>query len=564
MRSYDDLVSDPMHLVTTMIRQHDAMAEVLNRFHLQVIEIPDHLPGLVIGDTPVVHALTSSNQYGFRDRLALGDANLIVGPLTARAPPPASRSSHCRRRLSELASRSTHSMLCSSERRSPRSLVIPMTWCVCSRPAGDSIDYRPRSCWARRSTQPRSDMPVVDEGRMAYIVQRKNRFFVVDYDGVDPITGRERRKWRLVGSDRTQAEELAARLDLERAEARPPRSPTSLGGFLIDTWLPRKGVHVRATTHHRYRWIVQNYLLPHLGDVALASLRPDHLDHLYEQLLNRGGKDGGALSPKTVHEVHLIVRNALDLALHRQLVDRNVALVVHSPRRRGGGIGVARVWSAQELATFLDFARTQRLFPAIHLAAHTGMRRGEVVGLKWGDLDPGGRRLSIHRTVQTLDGRPVEFGAKTRTSRRSVDLDGATADLLRRWRRRLHRDGLPSGPDDWMFPSTTGRFLNPQSLSQLFGRLVGRSGLPKVRFHDLRHTHASLLVASGTPIKVVTERLGHAHPAFTMHTYQHLLPGMSAEAADRFARLVAAAGRSASTARARSPRRSAQRSRPGR
>lgn len=378
---------------------------------------------------------------------------------------------------------------------------------------------------------------------MAYIVERKDRFFVVDYDGVDPITGRERRKWQLVGSDRSHAEELAARLGLERAAARPPRSPTSLGGFLVQTWLPRKQVHVGATTHYRYSWIVKNYLLPRLGNVTLASLRPDHLDHLYEQLLNHGGKGGGALSPKTVHEVHLIIRNALDLALRRQLVDRNVALVVHSPRRRGGGAAVARVWSAHELATFLAFARTQRLFPAIHVAAHTGMRRGEVVGLKWGDLDPGGRRMSIHRTVQAVGGRPVEFGAKTRTSRRSVDLDEATAKLLQRWRRRLHRDGLPNGPDDWMFPNATGRFLNPQSLSQLFGRLVDRSGLPRIRFHDLRHTHALLLVASGTPIKVVTERLGHAHPAFTMHTYQHLLPGMSAEAADRFAALVASASR---------------------
>jgi integrase len=378
---------------------------------------------------------------------------------------------------------------------------------------------------------------------MAYLVERRDRFFVVDYDGVDPITGRQRRRWRLVGCDRSHAEELVARLDLERAESRPNRSPTSLGGFLIETWLPRKQVHVRATTHYRYSWIVRHYVLPHLGDIALTSLRPDHLDHLYEQLLCRGGKQGAALSPKTVHEVHLIVRNALDLALHRQLVDRNVALVVHSPRRRGGGTTVARVWSAQELATFLAFGKTQRLFPALHLAAHTGMRRGEIVGLKWGDLDPSGRRVSIHRTVQAVGGSPVEFGAKTRTSRRSVDLDADTTERLRCWRRRLQRDGLPSGPDDWMFPSTTGRFLNPQSVSQLFGRLVDRSGLPKIRFHDLRHTHASLLVAPGTPITVVTERLGHAHPAFTMHTYQHLLPGMSAEAATRFADLVATAGR---------------------
>jgi integrase len=272
-------------------------------------------------------------------------------------------------------------------------------------------------------------------------------------------------------------------------------------------------------------------------------LRTEHLDDLYLTLLERGGKGGRSLAPKTVHEVHLIVRNALDLAVRRRLVEANVALAAHSPRRRFGGTVTARVWSAEELAVLLSHARPHRLYPAIHLAAHTGMRRGEVAGLRWHDLDKTSNRVAVRRSVQCVGGRPVEFGAKTRSSRRNVDLDPATMQVLRRWRRQLDRDGLPHGPDDWMFCNTTGRFLNPQSLSQLFVRLVQRSGLPKVRFHDLRHTHASLLVANGTPIKVVTERLGHAHPGFTMQTYQHLLPGMSADAATSFARLVAAAGR---------------------
>ena len=171
------------------------------------------------------------------------------------------------------------------------------------------------------------------------------------------------------------------------------------------------------------------------------------------------------------------------------------------------------------------------------------MRRSEVVGLKWSDLSVAHSRLSVSRTLQNVGGRPVEFGVKTRTSRRSVELDCATTDELIRWRRQLGRDRLPCSLDDWMFCNTTGRFLNPESISQLFDRIVQRSDLPRVRFHDLRHTHASLLVADGIAIKVVSERLGHAHPAFTMHTYQHILPGMSGAAAARFAALVATAGR---------------------
>ncbi len=377
---------------------------------------------------------------------------------------------------------------------------------------------------------------------MTYIVQRKDRFYVVAYDGLDPLTGRERRRWHPAGT-REDAEQVADQLDTDRPRNARRSSAAQLGDFLTDTWLPRKRVHVRATTAYRYAWMIHNYVVPRLGDVQLRALRADHLDDLYDHLLSSGGRKGQPLAAKTVHETHLIVRNALDLAVQRRLVHRNVALTIHSPRRRGGGSAVARVWSAQELAAFLDFAKDQRLYPALHLAAHTGMRRGEVAGLKWSDLNLGARRLSISRTVQSVAGIPTEFGAKTRTSRRCVDLDETTVSELNRWRRRLRRDRLPHGADDWIFCNTKGRFLNPESLSQLFGRILRRSSLPRIRFHDLRHTHASLLVANGVPIKVVTERLGHAHPAFTMHTYQHLLPGMSAEAATRFAGLVSAANR---------------------
>jgi integrase len=224
------------------------------------------------------------------------------------------------------------------------------------------------------------------------------------------------------------------------------------------------------------------------------------------------------LSPKTVHETHLIVRNALDLAVHRRLVDHNVALAVHSPRLRRGGTTVARVWSAQELGHFLANARPQRLHPALHLVAHTGMRRGELVGLKWRDLDPVMSRLSVCRTIQSLAGTPTEFGAKTRTSRRCIDLDHTTITVLKRWRQQQRADGLPHSPDDWMFSNTKGRHLNPESIAQLFARIVHRSGLPRIRFHDLRHTHASLLVAAGVPIKGGQRtarprppRLHHAH-----------------------------------------------------
>ncbi len=378
---------------------------------------------------------------------------------------------------------------------------------------------------------------------MSYIVQRKERFYVVAYDGLDPLTGRERRRWHPVGHDRDEAELLAARLDRERDAA--PAAPTSsvtFGEYLTNTWIPHKRRQVRATTAYRYAWFVDRYLRPAVGDIPLRRLRADHLDTLYDTLANTGGREGNGLAPKTILEVHAVIRAALDHAVARRLLDRNVARDTRN-RRRPPARGISRSWTAAELSAFLTAARGQRLYPALHLAAHTGMRRGEIVGLKWSDLSGAHSRLSVSRTLQNVGGRPVEFAPKTRTSRRSVEIDRATLDELRRWRRQLGRDGLPCGPDNWMFCNTAGRFLNPESISQLFDRIVQRSGLPRARFHDLRHTHASLLVADGTAIKVVAERLGHAHPAFTMHTYQHVLPGMSAAAAERFATLMADANR---------------------
>ncbi|MEZ5242933.1 MAG: site-specific integrase [Microthrixaceae bacterium] len=186
-----------------------------------------------------------------------------------------------------------------------------------------------------------------------------------------------------------------------------------------------------------------------------------------------------------------------------------------------------------------------RLYPALHLTAYTGMRRGEVGGLKWSDLDRANQRLSISRTIQSIAGQPVEFPVKTRTSRRCIDIDDETMDVLGHWRRRLGRDGLPTDADDWIFLNPAGRFVNPESIAQLFHRIQrGLPDLTRIRFHDLRHTHASLLIMDGVPVKVVSERLGHANVAFTMHIYQHLLPGMSAAAARQFAALLRRMSRS--------------------
>ena len=352
------------------------------------------------------------------------------------------------------------------------------------------------------------------------IIQRNSRFYVVHYDGLDPVTGKERRRWHPAGGERYEAEQIAMRIETDAAGSAPRRGgPVHLGEFLVDTWLPIKRRHLRASTIHRYSWMVDRYINPSIGHVPLRRLRADHVDGLYERLSITGGRHGTGLAPKTVHEVHLVVRSSLDLAVRRELVANNVAHATNARHKRPNR-KVPRAWSADELAEFLASARPRRLYPALHLTAFTGIRCGEVAGLKWSDLDASRRRLSIGRNLQTVAGRPVEVPVKTRTSRRCIDLDCGTIEVLDQWRHRLLRDGLPTTADDWMFLNHAGRFVNPESLSQLFHR-VQRS-MPdqaRIRFHDLRHTHASLMIMDGINVKVVSQRLGHANEAFTIHTY---------------------------------------------
>ena len=232
---------------------------------------------------------------------------------------------------------------------------------------------------------------------MAYTVQRKDRFYVVAYDGLDPITGKERRRWHPVGHDRDEADALAARLDADHVNAAPSRGgPVRYGNFLTSTWLPLKRRHLRATTAVRYSWFVDHYIRPALGDIPLRRLRPDHLDALYADLSLRGGRTGTGLAPKTINDVHVVIRSSLGLAVRRQLIETNIALAADARHRRAT-TSVARAWTAQELAAFLAVAHPLRLYPALHLTAYTGMRRGEVAGLKWSDLDRTHHRLSITR-----------------------------------------------------------------------------------------------------------------------------------------------------------------------
>jgi len=191
------------------------------------------------------------------------------------------------------------------------------------------------------------------------------------------------------------------------------------------------------------------------------------------------------------------------------------------------------------LTVFLQAAVGHRLFPAFWLAANTGMRRSELLGLKWPDIDVDKATVSINRGLVAVGYELCESRGKTVNNRRSIDLDHATIDILTGWRTWTSVEQRTSGSEcPYVFTNGDGGPVHPHSISQAFERIARRAELPVIRFHDLRHTHATLLIKEGVPVKVVSERLGHATTAFTIETYQHVLPGMQADAAYLFGQLI--------------------------
>jgi integrase len=365
------------------------------------------------------------------------------------------------------------------------------------------------------------------------IVKRGSTYSVVLDLGRGP-DGRRIRKWHSGYRTRKDAErariELLATLD--RGSYVEP-SKLTVAAFLRDHWLPSLSAQVRPGTWAEHHSKVEVHLVPAIGGVLLQRLTPGHLNAVYADLLERG------LSARTVLHVHATIRRSLADATRWSLVPRNVALLASPPRP---GRPELQVWTAAELRSFLAFVKDDRLYALWLLAASTGMRRGEVLGVQWPDVDLGRARVAVRRSLVTVGHEVVVSEPKTAKGRRSVALDPATVAGLKTWRKHQTAERLAWGPawtdSGQVFTREDGRPLHPREVTRAFTRHVVAAGLPIIRLHDLRHTHATLALAAGVHPKVVQERLGHANIAITLDTYSHAVPALEEQAAAVVARLV--------------------------
>lgn len=367
--------------------------------------------------------------------------------------------------------------------------------------------------------------------------------FVVDL-GSGP-DGQRRQARRRGFKTRKEAQEAldALRVSVAKQTYVAPKKQT-LAEYLTEDWLPAAKANLEESTWTSYRRYLTLHVIPRIGSVRLQQLDAGRLNCLYADLLDSGRRDGkpGGLSPRTVRYIATILSRALKDAVAWDRLVRNPADAARPPRPRDAKAPAMNTWSGAELEEFLRRSRANRYQPAWTFLALTGCRRGEALGLSWSDVDLDSGRVSIRQAITAIDHK-IKVGSRTKTAKaRLIELDSATVGVLRAQRaaQAAERLAIGAGYQDHglVFCHPDGRPYHPERFSREFDRMVERLGMRRIRTHDLRHTWATLALRAGVPLKVVSERLGHATTAVTADTYSHVAPGMQTDAAERVAALI--------------------------
>ena len=318
-----------------------------------------------------------------------------------------------------------------------------------------------------------------------------------------------------------------------------PAASTITVGLLLDRWLDEAvALTVRPRTLASYTYVVRVHLRPALGDVPLASLTAQHV----QGFLN--AKAAAGLAPRTVGYLRGVLRQALGFAERMDLVGRNVARLARPPRVPRRQVNPLTIEQAR---TFRAAIAGDRLEALYLVAVGCGLRQGEILGLRWGDVDLEGRTRSVRNALARVDGELRLVEPKSATSRRIIPMPAFVAEALAAHRVRKATEALPRRPlppdpfADLVFTTTLGTPLDGISVTRRFQRVLKAAGLPRQRFHDLRHAAASYMLAAGVPARVVMETLGHSEISLTLNTYSHVLPGLGRDAADRMDALLGAA-----------------------
>ena len=346
--------------------------------------------------------------------------------------------------------------------------------------------------------------------------------------GRDPVTGKQIFK-NVLG--KTQAE---VKEKLQKALAQAGKIDfTKTGKYTVTMWMNEwfenvAKIKVRPSSHQTYRGYIDHHIAPNIGNIPLEKLTTMDLQKLYRKLLDKGRvermeakQQPKGLSAKTVRNINQVISSAMDFAVAQKIIPENPCKAVALPKVEHKEM---QTIPAEQLQAFLQEAKATGVYEMYYIELATGLRRGELLGLKWTDIDWNNGIIKVRRQVARVDGQIVEAPLKTKNSYRAVTISQQAIEVLKQQKEKTN--------DEYVFPSPNGGPISPDSVNNMLKRVLARAGIPKARFHDLRHTFATIALQNGVDIKTVSGMLGHFSAGFTLDTYAHVTTAAQKEAAD--------------------------------
>ena len=352
--------------------------------------------------------------------------------------------------------------------------------------------------------------------------------------GHDPETGKQIFK-NVLG--KTQAE-VKEKLKKALEEAKKIDF-TRTGKYTVEMWMEEWfenvcKIKVRPSSHQTYRGYIDHHISPYIGDIPLEKLSTMDLQKLYRKLMTKGRverieseKQSKGLSAKTVRNINQVISSAMDFAVAQKIISVNPCKAVALPKVEHKEM---KTIPSEQLEAFLREAKETGVYEMYYIELATGLRRGELLGLKWQDIDWKNGIIKVRRQVARVDGEIVEAPLKTKNSYRAVTISQQAIEVLKAQKAKTD--------DEYVFPSPNGGPISPDSVNNMLKRVLARAGIPKVRFHDLRHTFATIALQNGVDIKTVSGMLGHFSAGFTLDTYAHVTTSAQKEAAETIGRII--------------------------
>ena len=343
--------------------------------------------------------------------------------------------------------------------------------------------------------------------------------------GRDPVTGKAIYK-NVLGKTQAEVKEKL-KVAIEKNSVLPLRTKQYTLGQWLDTWMENYAkLQVRASSYKTYQGFISNHIRPALGEIPLEKLTAMNLQQLYKHLLENGrvectesrNKPKG-LSVKTVRNINQMISSALNCAVEQRLIPTNPTKGCVLPKLEKKEM---KILPPENLGTFFEEARRSGVFELYYIDLATGLRRGELLGLKWSDIDLARGIIHVRRQLLRQNGEVVEAPLKTKNSYRNIAIGVDAIKVLKGMEQK----------DEYVFPSPYGGPMSPDSVLHMLQRVLKRAGLDRIRFHDLRHTFSVLALQNGVDVKTLSAMLGHYSAGFTLDTYAHVTTSMQKQAAN--------------------------------